>query len=473
MTRQFNRREALRRMGAIGAAAALAPSTWAADGPRREKPNIVIILSDDLGWNDVSYHGGKIKTPNIDSIAREGVELDRFYVCPICSPTRAGLMTGRWPLRMGLMRAVIPPWRKYGLDPAEEFMPEMLARAGYKRRGCFGKWHLGHYHKRYHPLSQGFTHFTGCYNGAVDYFTRKREGELDWHRQHAPARDKGYTTTLIAAEAVKFIRESPAGEPFFAYVPFTAPHTPLQAPQKYIEQYSGLKGRRQKYAAMVACLDDEVGKILAAVKAKGVASNTLVWFISDNGGGPGASNAPLRGGKQTLFEGGIRVAAAVRWPSGGLKGGRKVSAVMGYIDVLPTLARIVGAGGGQGQALDGVDVYDVLTGKAGPPKRKWYSYWAQGSDDQERLAVIDGPWKLVREGTPILAKGDPKAKVFLFRINADPNETRDLADKHPEVVATLLADLRAFRALRKEKGLPTYGAGRAGFKAPTDWTMPG
>jgi len=473
MVRQLNRREALRRMGAIGVAA-LAGTAMSAGEGRKEKPNIVIILADDLGWNDVSYHGGEIKTPNIDSIAREGVELDRFYVCPICSPTRAGLMTGRWPLRMGLMRAVIPPWRKYGLDPAEEFMPEMLARAGYKRRGCFGKWHLGHSHKRYHPLNQGFTHFCGCFNGAVDYFTREREGELDWHRQHAPAREKGYTTTLIATEAVNFINESPAGEPFFAYVPFTAPHTPLQAPDKYLAKYAHLKGKRKNYAAMVACLDDEVGKILAAIKAKGVADNTIVWFISDNGGGPGASNTPLRGGKQTLFEGGIRVPSAIRWPRGGLKGGRKVASVMGYIDVLPTLARIVGAGRGEGKAVDGVDVYGVMTGKADPPKRKWYSYWAQGSDDQERLAVIAGQWKLVREGRPILQAGDgAKAKVLLFRIDTDPNETQDLAARHPEVVATLLADLKTFRALRSKKGLPAYVAGRAGFKAPTDWTVPG
>jgi len=445
------------------------------------KPNIVIIVADDLGWNDVSFHGGEIKTPHIDRIAREGVELDRFYVCPICSPTRAGLMTGRWPLRFGIMRAVIPPWRKYGLPDDEETMATMLGAAGYPRRACVGKWHLGHCHRRYHPLNRGFTHFYGCYNGAIDYFTHQREGELDWHRGYAPARESGYATDLLAGEAVKFIRESPKGSPFFLYLPFNAPHSPLQAPEAYLEKVApSLKGPRRKYAAMVMCMDDGIGRVLAALDAKGVADNTLVLFFSDNGGASMADNKPLRGGKQTLFEGGIRAAAAARWPAGGLTGGRKVIEVMGYVDVLPTLRRIVAAGPHGGKPLDGIDVYDALAGKAALPKRKWYSYWAQGGDRQERLAVIDGEWKLVREGPPILGSPAggaqtkrPKAKLLLFRINEDPNEKADLAAKHPDVVQRLRKDLRTFRALRCKGGLPAYGQGRAGFKAPTDWMMLG
>ena len=439
-------------------------------------PNIVIIVADDLGWNDVSYHGSEIRTPNIDRIAREGVELDRFYACPICSPTRAGLMTGRWPLRFGIMRAVIPPWRKYGLPNDEETLAEMLARAGYKRRGCFGKWHLGHCHVKFHPLNRGFTHFYGCYNGALDYFTHRREGQLDWHRNHEPAREEGYTTDLIAAEAVRFInsrRAGTAGEPFFAYVPYNAPHTPLQAPQKYLDKYAKLSGRRKTFAAMVTCMDDGIGRILDALETKGVADNTFVLFFSDNGGGPGADNKPLRAGKQSVFEGGIRVTAAVRWPAGGLKGGRKVPATMGYIDVFPTLMRITGQKTLKGKPLDGCDVYDAMLGKSPGPKRPWFSYWAQ-SGKEERLAVMSGEWKLVRIGPGILKSGARgKAKVHLFRINEDPNEKTDLADKHPKVVEGLLGELKKFRSWRYEKGLPPYGTGRAGFKAPKDWTMPG
>lgn len=434
------------------------------------KPNIVVIVADDLGWNDVGFHGSEISTPNIDRLARGGVQLDRFYACPICSPTRAGLMTGRWPIRFGIMRAVIPPWRKYGLPDDEETIPQMLSRAGYKRRGCFGKWHLGHCHVKYHPLNRGFTDYYGCYNGAIDYFTHQREGQLDWHRGNEPAREEGYTTNLITTEAVRFINKSPAGEPFFAYVPYNAPHSPLQAPQKYLDKYPKLARRRKAFAAMVTCMDDGIGRILDALDKKGLADNTFVLFFSDNGGGPGADNNPLRGGKQTVFEGGVRVAAAVRWPAGGLKGGRKVSAPMGYIDVLPTLMRITAQKTHKGKPLDGLDVYDAMLAKSQPPKRLWFSYWAQ-SGPEERLAVMSDEWKLVRIGPGILKSS--KARVHLFRINEDPNETTDLSAKHPKVVAELLAELKKFRSWRSEKGLPEYGAGRAGFTAPKDWTMPG
>ena len=477
--RGHTRRDALKALGLGAAGLAMGRAASSREKPMRpRKPNIVIIVADDLGWNDVGYHGSEIKTPNIDRLAAEGVRLERFYACPICSPTRAGLMTGRWPLRFGIMRAVIPPWRKYGLPDDEETLAKMLAGAGYRRRACFGKWHLGHCHKRYHPLNRGFTRFYGCYNGAIDYFTHLREGELDWHRDHAPARESGYSTNLLAAEAAKFIADGPADEPFLLYLPFNAPHTPLQAPEEYLRRYAHLKGRRRTYAAMVACMDDGIGRVLDALERKGIADNTLVWFFSDNGGGAGADNTPLRGGKQTLFEGGIRVAASARWPAGGLRGGRKVSAVMGYIDVLPTLRRIVGAGRHEGKPLDGVDVYDALAGRGEPPKRKWYSYWAQSGEQSERLAVIAGDWKLVREGPPILGPapagraGGKGAKLFLFRINEDPNEKVNLADRHPDVVRALLEDLKAFRALRYEKGLPPYGQGRKGFQAPKDWTMP-
>jgi len=481
------RREMLRRLGLAAAGLAMPRAAVRAadkrpkpaEPPGAGKPNIVIIVADDLGWNDVGYHGSDIKTPNIDRIASEGVELDRFYVCPICSPTRAGLMTGRWPLRFGIMRAVIPPWRKYGLPDEEETLATMLGKAGYRRRACVGKWHLGHSHRGYHPLNRGFTHFYGCYNGAIDYFTHQREGELDWHRGHEPARESGYATTLLADEAARFVRESPKGQPFFLYLPFNAPHSPLQAPEAYLKRYAHLKGQRRKYAAMVACMDDGIGKVLAAVDAKGVGDNTFVLFFADNGGAPAGDNRPLRGGKQTLFEGGIRAAAAARWPVGGLTGGRKVSEVMGYVDVMPTLRRIAGAGEHRGKPLDGVDVLEALTGRGRLASRAWYSYWAQNGDERERLAVIEGQWKLVREGPPILSRrsggtGEGRTPtLLLFRINDDPNEKTDLADKHTEVVRKLLDKLKAFRALRCKNGLPPYGVGRKGFRAAKDWAMPG
>ena len=168
-------------------------------------PNIVLIVSDDQGWNDVGYHGSEVRTPHIDRLAREGVELDRFYACPVCTPTRAGLLTGRYAIRFGMQRAVNRPFLKTGIPASEVTLPETLADAGYVARAAIGKWHIGHYRRSHHPLSQGFTFFYGHYNGNIDYFTHHREGELDWHRDFEPSRDAGYSTDLIADEAAEFI----------------------------------------------------------------------------------------------------------------------------------------------------------------------------------------------------------------------------------------------------------------------------
>jgi len=382
----LSRRQLLRTLAA-GAAGMAAPSLSLARGGHgtRKPPNIVLIVADDLGWNNVGYHGGVARTPHIDRLAREGVELDRFYVAPLCSPTRAGLMTGRHPLRFGVGCTVITPWRKHGVPHDERIIPEVLARAGYTRRGCIGKWHLGHSHVRYHPLSHGFTDFYGCYNGAIDYFTHQRENELDWHRGHRPAREAGYATHLISKEAVAFIEGCSADEPFFLYVPYTAPHSPLQAPEKYLAMYPQLDERQRACAAMVTAMDEGIGQILAALSAKGVADDTFILFFSDNGAGIGGDNAPLRGRKATVFEGGVRVPAVVRWPKGGLRGGRKVSCPMGFIDVLPTLMRIAGT--------------------------------------KDQLAVMEGQWKLIYVGPRILETEDPlrDGQIHLFRILDDPN----------------------------------------------------
>ena len=470
----FSRRQLLRTLAA-GAAGMAAPALSQAQEARRtgKRPNIVLIVADDLGWHNVGYHGGVARTPNIDRLAREGVELDRFYAAPLCSPTRAGLMTGRHPLRFGVGCTVITPWRKHGVPHDERMIPEVLARAGYKRRGCFGKWHLGHSHVRYHPLSRGFTHYYGCYNGAIDYFTRKREDELDWHRGHRPAREPGYATHLITKEAAAFIRACPADEPFFVYVPYNAPHSPLQVPDKYLAMYPKLDEKPRAYAAMVTALDEGIGEILAALDDQGVADDSFVLFFSDNGAGIGGDNRPLRGGKATVFEGGVRVAAAARWPNGGIRGGRKVACPMGFIDVLPTLMRLAGTQDHGGKPLDGIDVLDQMAGKAAAPARPWFSYVGYGTKDQ--LAVMEGEWKLLYVGPRILQTDDPlrDGQIHLFRIHADPNETTDLAAKHPDVVRRLLAKLKTYRSWHGKTCLLEETGTRKGFKAPKDWILPG
>lgn len=471
-------------------------ATAPTDDVGQGRPNIVVLLADDLGWADVSFNGGVIATPNIDRIVREGVRLDRFYVAPICSPTRAGLLTGRYPIRFGAMRAVFPPWRQGGMDPTERTFADVLGAAGYEHRGAFGKWHLGHSDVRYHPLRRGFTEFYGHYNGAIDYFTHEREGEVDWHAGYEPNDDQGYSTDLIAAAAVRFIREhAQQGSPFLAYVPFNAPHSPFQAKEEHLPLYADLEpvcgnwtgesesapspqqtANRRILGAMIHSLDEGVGRVLDALDEAGVAENTLVLFSSDNGGVGGISeNAPLRGAKQSVFEGGIRVPAAARWP-GKIPAGSTTSAPLANIDVLPTLMRIAGVEDHGGKPLDGIDALDVLTGDLDAVDRDLYNYIGQQGLDQEQISYMTKEWKLVVLGQAVNDESvDVNARrLFLFSIRDDPHELENVAADHPDVVAEMYEKVKTFRALQPAGGVPPYAEGQdAGFVAPERWRMPG
>ncbi len=442
----------------------------------RKKQNIVIIVADDLGWNDVSCHGSEINTPNIDRFMKEGIELNQFYTCPVCSPTRAGLLTGRYPIRFGLMRSAIPSWEDFGLSTDEVLLPQALEKAGYANRGIFGKWHLGHSDLKYHPLRRGFTHFYGHYNGAINYFTHKRDGELDWHRNYDPCYDEGYSTDLVAAETAKFIEQKADEGPVFCYVPFNAPHGPLMAPEKYLAQYEHLRDEKDKnakqiYAAMVTCMDDGIGKILGAIDRAGIMENTLVLFFSDNGGtGIGSSNTPLRQGKSTVFEGGIRVPAAIRYPAA-LKGGRKIDDRLAYIDIFPSLMKMIGITDHGGKPFDGIDASGVLTGSQRAGERDIYSYLANEGDANEMIAVSDSKWKLICLGPNITDDNydDSQRQFLLFRIDQDPYEQNNLWDDYPDIGKKLYQRLKKFRALQvKDRVLP-YRVGRMNFKKPKGW----
>lgn len=462
----------------------------------QNRPNIVVLLADDLGWADVSFNGGAIETPNIDRISQEGVRLERFYVAPICSPTRAGLLTGRYPIRFGAMRAVFPPWRQGGMDTNETTIADVLGTAGYEHRGVFGKWHLGHSDVKYHPLRRGFTEFYGHYNGAIDYFTHEREGEVDWHAGYEPNDDQGYTTDLITDAAVRFIREhAQQGSPFLAYVPFNAPHSPFQAKEEYLPTYAGLDpvrgnwtgeseslpspqqtANRRILGAMIHSLDEGVGRILDVLDETGVTEDTLVLFSSDNGGVGGVSeNAPLRGAKQSVFEGGIRVPAAARWP-GKIPAGSVTAAPLANIDVLPTLMRVAGIEDHGGKPLDGIDALDLLTGKLDAVDRDLYNYIGQAGLDQEQISYTTKEWKLVVLGPTVNDEtADENARRrYLFKIGDDPYEQRDVAEDHADVVAEMYEMVKAFRALQPDDGVPPYRAGQdSDFVAPERWRMPG
>ena len=448
-------------------------------GPAVAGPHIVVLIADDLGWADVGYHGSRIRTPHIDRLAREGLELDRFYAAPLCSPTRAALLTGRHPIRYGLGGAVIAPWHDFGLDPQELTLPQALARAGYRHRAAFGKWHLGHLRRRWHPLERGFTHFRGHYNGAVDYFTHERDGERDWQLDHEPLDQPGYTTDLIAEAASRYILEHAGDGPLLCYVAFNAPHAPFMAPDDVLATYAhlaepdGSPGLRQVLAAMVTSMDAGIGRILDALEQAGIADDTLVWFLSDNGGTGAllANNQPLRGNKHDVYEGGVRVPSCIRWPAR-LVGGRRIETPVAAIDVLPTLLQAAGLAQHGGKPLDGTGLLDVLGGSAPPPQRELYFFFGQAGPERERLAVSAPPWKLVLLG-PDVRSGpvDSRHSRQLFDLRADPGEVHDLAVEHPAVVEELTRKLVAYRRLQPAQGVPPHEQGREGFVPPPRWRI--
>lgn len=448
-----------------------------------KKPNIIIILADDLGWGDVGFHGSDIKTPNIDKLAKEGTVLDHFYTAPICSPTRAGMMTGRYPNRFGLRFNVIPPWSHFGVDTAEEFIPQMLQQAGYANRAAIGKWHLGHASRKFLPLQRGFTHFYGHYNGALDYFTHKRQGELDWHNDEASSYDTGYTTDLITKEAVKCIRNYAKQSPFFIYVAFNAPHAPLQAKKEDLLTYGydpskpsftgaagdgevdGETGKgntaRQTYSAMVTAMDKGVGQILQTLKDMHIEDNTLVLFYSDNGTANTeyGSSGELHGMKFQEWEGGVRSAAILKWPAA-VKGGKTIEQVMGYVDIAPTLREIAGVKTQPAKPYDGISMLPVLTGQKKQIDRTFYLGYG---------SLISNQWKIVKANT-----GNPRmkhAEDLLFNIMTDPSEKKNVKDANPDVFKKLDAIVTSFDAIKPSSSVPPFGEGRKGFVAPKEWKI--
>jgi arylsulfatase B len=456
------------------AAAQGVPSAAKAEAPVAHRPNVLIIVADDLGYADVGFNGASMPTPNIDRIARSGMVLDHFYVSPICSPSRAGLLTGRYPHRYGIMGDTITPGSDFGLDPHEETIAQVLGRAGYGRRAFLGKWHLGHRSPDYHPMHFGFTSFYGHLNGAIDYFTHEREGQRDWHRDRTPSNDKGHATDLLSDEAVRIIRTpSKDGSPWMMWLAYNAPHGPLQATEEDLaavgfdpskprfgeEGAGGREGasygtrghgntRRQTTLALIHGMDRGIGRILAALEQTGQLDNTLILFTSDNGGPRGpASNGPLRGGKFLHYDGGVRVAAAMSWPAGFKPRASANIGRISYVDLLPTIAGLTGAS--SSRELDGQDVSDaLLSGRplgdralfVGEDYRTPAASNERGPTDPASLlgrtaSMILGKWKLV---------GDQ-----LYDLDVDPYEKQDVAAQHPEIVARLKARIAHYASLRR------------------------
>lgn len=460
-----------------------------------ERPNIVVIVADDLGWADVGYHGGNIDTPSLDRLAEQGVQLNRFYTTPICSPTRAALMTGRDPIRLGVAYGVIMPWDNIGVNPAEHFMPESFGAAGYQT-AMVGKWHLGHAQMTYHPNERGFEHFYGHLHTEVGFYPPfANVGGKDFQVNGVTADDEGYETYLLADEVSRYIRERDAQKPFFIYMPFIAPHTPLDAPAELQEKYKDIdtdlpparsnqtdstrriskmlmrESARPMYAAVVDGMDQAIGQVLDTLDEEGLSDNTIVLFFSDNGGAAysygGADNAPLRGGKGETFEGGIRVVSLMRWPEK-LQGGQIFDQVMTVMDVFPTLADAAGVDPLNTFEFDGSSLWPSISEGATHSREDMVMFASEipiyGSF---KLTAFDDTWKLVQE----MEQDQLSTTVtnYLFKITDDPNEYNNLAEEHPEIVVSMSHAISEWRALHPVSGTRSVLIPPPGWRAPKDW----
>ncbi len=398
-------------------------------GEEPGRPNVVIILADDLGYGDLGFQGGKdIPTPHLDGLRRQGVRCSSGYVsCPYCSPTRAGLMTGRYQQRFG--HEFNPGGVKnveevFGLSLDEKTIAERLQTAGYKT-ALFGKWHLGNA-KKFQPPSRGFDEFFGFLGGAHPYFPSDAT-DNPIYRGYEPVKEQTYLTDAITREAESFIDRNKAN-PFLLYVAFNAVHNPQHAKPEHLEAFKGIADtRRRTYAGMLTAMDEGIGRILAKLNAAGVDKNTLVVFLSDNGGpeANGSTNGPLNGQKATTWEGGIRVPFVVKWP-GKIPADSTFDQPVIQLDIAPTILAATGVAAADADRLDGVNLLPYLTGanQAAPHERL---YWRFG----QQIALREGDWKLVK------VRGDTQPR--LYNLKDDIGEQKDLASAEAERVKSLQA----------------------------------
>ncbi len=416
-------------------------------------PNIIIMYADDLGYGDLGIYGGDIPTPNIDRLGKEGIRFTDFYVsAPVCTPSRYSLLTGRYPHRsLHGLSAVIMPGDDHHFDESETTLAQLLQSQGY-RTGIIGKWHLGANQLSYLPMHHGFDLFTGHKGGCIDYFYHVYGGMGNfWFVNGEPAVEEGYSTALITDHALDFIEKARGKtSPFFLYLPYNAPHfgktdpdsipdvtvslfegtyldykimNSLQAPEKYVQQFSHIEDPyRRTYSATVASLDDNVGRVLDKLEEEGLAENTMIWFISDNGGYAEtyyghASNGPLRGEKATLWEGGIRVPALVRW-KGKIAPNQVIAQPVCNVDIVPTLGAITGfADSLQNSLIDGKDISGVLFDQQTLERDIFWQY-------QNESAFRRGEWKLHNFNE-------------LYNLQSDIGEQNNLAAQHPDKLKEL------------------------------------
>lgn len=424
--------------------------------PKAEKPNILVILTDDQGYHDVSYYGTQdIRTPVMDQIAREGMRFDNFYAnCPVCSPTRAALLTGRYQDQVGVPGVIrTHAENSWGyLDTNAQLLPTLLKKAGY-HTAIIGKWHLG-LESPNTPNERGFDYFHGWLGDMMDDYVAKRRHDINYMRENAKIIDPpGHATDLFTQWSVDYINErSRSKQPFFLYLAYNAPHFPVQPPadwlQRVKEREPGLPPKRAELVAFIEHLDDGIGKVLKALKTSGQYENTLIIFTSYNGGHlPSlANNGPTRDGKQSMYEGGLRVPTAIAWP-GKIKPGTVSAQVNLTMDLFPTLLEVAGVR--SDRVIEGRSFLKTLLVETFQPEpnRTLYFTRREGGTDYGGECIYAlrlGDWKLV--------KNKPFQPMELFNLKADPLETKDVIQENPKIYQQLNTLLMAH--IQKGGGVP-------------------
>lgn len=442
-------------------------------GAAADRPNIVVIVADDLGFGDLGIHGCKdIPTPHIDALAKSGVRCSNGYVSgPYCSPTRAGLMTGRYQQRFGHEFNPGPPTSENiekALTLQEQTLPQRLKAAGYAT-GMVGKWHLGH-KAGHQPPQRGFDEFFGFLGGAHSYLKSGVGTDQPILRGSTEVDEPSYLTDAFAREATAFVERHKA-KPFFLYLAFNAVHTPMDATDKYLDRFAGIANpKRRAYAAMLSAMDDAIGGLTAKLQSVDQANNTLIFFISDNGG-PEAANAsdngPFRGSKAQTWEGGIHVPYFVSWPAQ-LKAGSVYAQPVIQLDILPTSLAAAGVQPSDADRLDGVNLLPFLAGESNAAPHAAL-YWRFGP----QIAIRQGDWKLVKARDAAAAEDFDRnapastAGSQLYNLATDPVEEHDLSQAEPERLAVLRT---AWNEWNSELAEPAWGgparSGRTNRRQP-------
>jgi arylsulfatase A len=396
----------------------LTAPTRAAD-ESSDRSNIIVIMADDLGYGDTSVYDGWVKTPQLERMAAEGLTFTDFHAnSSVCSPTRAGFLTGRYQQRVGIVDVVARHLDTPGLDPSELTIPRLLKRGGY-RTALFGKWHLG-MEQKFNPTHHGFDEFRGYLDGYIDYHSHKNSWLNGFEKEDQP----GYSTHLITRNAVQFI-EGNTKRPFFLFVAHEAVHLPFQTPADTPENRKPIPKSerwsreriRPKYKIMLEEMDKGIGEILDAVKRTGISDRTLIFFLSDNGAIGAGSNKPFRGGKFSHYEGGHRVPAIAWWP-GKIKAGSKTDQLTMAMDLLPTFMELADIEIPEDRKLDGVGIRGLLLDGGDLPQRRVFF----GYEPKLGTAMRDGNWKMIVKGS----------NVQLFNLGKDIGEGTNLVDKYPE-----------------------------------------